>query len=50
MLPYCLKCTKNTQSKNPEVVKAKTGRVMLLSICSVCNSKNFLKSKKLEDC
>ena len=23
MLPYCLKCRKNMQSKNPEVVKIK---------------------------
>ena len=39
MLSYCLKCRKNTQSKNPEVVRAKSERIMLLSECSVCNSK-----------
>ena len=52
MLSYCLKCRKNTQSKNVEVVKTKNGRIMLLSKCSVCNSKknrNFLKNKKLQD-
>ena len=31
MLPYCLKCRKNMQSKNPEVVKIKNGRMILLS-------------------
>ena len=51
MLSYCLKCRKNTKSKNPEVVKIKNGRIMLLSKCSVCNSKKskFLKNNQLED-
>ena len=46
MLSYCLKCRKNTQNKNPEVVKAKNGKIMILSKCSVCNSK---KLKFLEE-
>ena len=48
MLSCCLKCRKNTQSKNPEVVKAKNGRIMLLSKCSVCNSKKskFVKEQE----
>ena len=29
MLSYCLKCRKNTQRKNPEVVKTKDGKIML---------------------
>ena len=47
MLSCCLKCRKNTQSKNPEVVKTKNGRIMLLSKCSVWNSKksNFLQEQ-----
>ena len=42
---YCLKCRKNTESKNPKVAKAKDGRIMLLSNCVVCESKKskFLK-------
>ena len=32
MLSYCLKC-RNTESKNPKVVKTKIGRIMLLSKC-----------------
>ena len=39
MLSYCLKCRENTESKNPEVVKTKIGRIMILSKCAVCNSK-----------
>ena len=46
MLSYCLKCRKNAESKNPEVVRTKNGRIMLLSKCVVCNSK---KSKFLKE-
>ena len=46
MLSYCLKRRKNTESKNPKVVRTKNGRIMLLSKCSVCNSK---KSKLLKE-
>ena len=51
MLCYCLKCRKNTQSKNPEVLKTKNGRIMLLSKCSVCNSKKskFLKEQEARE-
>ena len=46
MLSYCIKCRKNMLSENPEVVEKKIGRIMLLSKCSVCNSK---KSKFLTE-
>ena len=36
---YCLKCRKKTESKNPKVLQTKNGRIMFLSICSVCDSK-----------
>ena len=39
MLSYCLKCRKNAKTKNPKVVKAKNGRIMLLSKSAVCGSK-----------
>ena len=39
ILFYCFKCRKNADSKNPKVVSTKDGRIMLLSKCSVCNSK-----------
>ena len=48
MLSYCLKCRKNTESKNPKVVKSKNGRTMLLSKCSVCNSKKSKFRKEQE--
>ena len=51
MLPYCLKCRKNTESKSPKVVRTNNGRIMLLSKCEVSKSKNqhLLKNKKLKD-
>ena len=36
---YCLKRTKNIESKNPNVAKTKHGRIMLLSNCVVYDSK-----------
>ena len=44
-LPYCLKYRKNTESKNPKVVRTKT-RKMLLSKYEVCDSK---KSKLIKE-
>ena len=43
MLSYCLKF-----KKNPKVIKTKNGRIMLLSKCTVCNSKKtkFIKEKE----
>ena len=40
MLSYCLKCRKNTESKNPKVVRTKNGRIMLLSKCECAIVKN----------
>ena len=42
---YCLKCRKNTESKNPKVARIKNGR-MYLSKCAVCDSK---KSKSIKE-
>ena len=44
MLWHCLKCRKNTESKNPKV-KTKNGRIMLLSKCAVYDNKKskFIK-------
>ena len=48
MLLYCLKCPKDTESKNPKVTRTKNGRIMLLSKCAVYDSKksNFIKEKE----
>ena len=51
MLLYCLKGRKNTESKNPNVLKTKNGGIMLFSKCEMCDSKdqNLSKSKRLAD-
>ena len=48
MLSYCVKCRKNTETKNQKVVRTKNGRIMLLSKCAVCTSKKlkFLKEQE----
>ena len=48
MLSYCLKCTKNTESKNPKIARTKNRRIMLLSKCLVCDSKKskFIKQQE----
>ena len=45
---YCLKCKKNTESKNPKVARTKNGRIMLLSRCTVYESKKskFIKEQE----
>ena len=48
MLSYCLRCRKNTESKNPNVVGTKHERIMLLSKCAVRDSKKskFIKEEE----
>ena len=41
MSSYCLKCRKNTESKNPKVIKKKKRRIILLLKCAVCDSKKL---------
>ena len=41
MLSHCLKCRKNTESKDPKLVRTKNGRIMVLSKCEVFNSKKL---------
>ena len=41
MLSYCLKCRKNTESKNLKIVRTKYGRIMLLSKHKVSDSKKL---------
>ena len=44
----CLKCRKNTESKNPKVVKTKNRRIVLLSKCVVydCKKLKFIREQK----
>ena len=39
MKTYCIVCKKDTENKNPKVFKAKNEKLILKSICSVCNNK-----------
>ena len=43
-----MKCRKNTESENPKIMRIKNWIIMLLSKCSVCNSKKskFLKEQE----
>ena len=45
MLSYCVKCRKNTESKNPKVARTNNGKIMLSSKFVVCDSKKskFIK-------
>ena len=47
-MSYCLKCRKNTESKNSKVVKTKNWKKRLLSKYAACDSKklNFIKEKE----
>ena len=40
MEPYCLKCRKYTENINPQVSGTTNGKIMILSKCAPCNSKN----------
>ena len=44
---YCLKCRKNTESKNPKVARTKKGR-MFLSKCAVSDGKKMKFIKEQE--
>ena len=46
MLPYCLKCKKNTESIDPKVSATSNGKTMILSKCAICASKKSKFIKK----
>ena len=46
MKSFCLKCKKDTQNINPRVSNTSNGRAMILSKCSICDSK---KSRFIKD-
>ena len=48
MKTYCIVCKKDTENKNPKVFKTKSKRIILKSICSVCNNKQsrFISKNK----
>ena len=48
MESYCLKCRKYTENIVPQVSSTSNGRTMILSKCSICNSKKskFFKNEE----
>ena len=48
MLSYCLKCRIKTESKNQQLRRKKTAKIMLLSKCVLCLSKisKFIKEQE----
>ena len=48
MKSYCLKCRKNTENINQRVSKTSYGRTMVLSKCTICDSKKprFIKNQE----
>ena len=48
METYCLKCKKYTKNKNPQVSSTSGGKLMIVSKCAICGSKNSKFIKKQE--
>ena len=48
MSQILVRCRKNTESKNPKVVKTKNRKIMLLSKREVCDSKKSKFTKEQE--
>ena len=48
MKSYRFKCRKNTENINPRVKKTSNGRTMVLSKCTICDSKKprFIKNQE----
>ena len=48
MESYCLKCRKYTKNIDPQASSISNGKMMILSKCAICNSKNsrFIKEQE----
>ena len=48
MESYCLKCKKYTKNINPQLSSTSNGKTMILSKCTICNSKRskFIKQQE----
>ena len=48
MLSYCLRCRRNTESKNLKVTRTKNGRIILLLKCGAYDNKKtkFIKQQE----
>ena len=47
---YCLKCEKDTKSRNVKVSNTSNNRIIVLSKCAICGSKKsrFIKNQEAE--
>ena len=45
---YCLKCRKDTENINPNVLGISNGKAMILSKCEICGSKSSIFIKNQE--
>ena len=45
---YCLKCRKDNENINPNVLGTNNGKAMILSKCTICGSKKsrFIKNQE----
>ena len=48
MESYCLKCKKHTKYIDPQVSSTSNGKLMILSKCAICGSKNSKFIKRQE--
>ena len=48
METYCLKCRKYTENINLQVSSTSNGKIMILSRCTICNTKKSRFIKKQE--
>ena len=48
MESYCLRCKKNTENVDPQIVSTSNGRAAILSKCAICGSKKsrFIKHQE----
>ena len=48
MKSYCLKCRKDTENIDPDVLSTSNGKVMIPSKCAICGSKisRFIKNQE----
>ena len=50
LISFCLKCKRNTKTKDAKMIKTKNGRLTLSSKCVVCGSKQsrYMKEQEAE--
>ena len=43
MKTYCVKCKKDTENIDPEIVKTRNGRLLMQSKCTICRSERIIE-------